>query len=335
MDTIANEPIVFTPHPDHLEHLRKAVGAATLEEVREIARQEIANSNTLNRIELKVGDVTQQLPDAPRHNLFPDILTAVNSDVPVALIGPAGAGKSTVVEQVAEALILPYYLQNAVTGTHELAGYLDAHGKYHSTAFRVAFEDGGLLFIDEVDTSDAGALKWANTAIAQGHASFPDRASPVKRHKDFRVVIGANTFGNGADRTYVGANQLDASTLDRFTFISFGYDEVLERKLAGNVIWAERVQAIRKAAEMVKARVVISPRATLMGSKLLAAGWTKEVVEERTVWKGMDADLKKRIMDHMETEKATDQLKAQGWSDDLIAKIAKEKKKSDGKKKAA
>src|SRR5882724_6784808 len=210
-----------------MDFLRKAVNAPSFPEVKKLIQEEIINFNMLNKIELKVGEITRELDDEPRHFLFPEILTTVNANIPTALVGPAGSGKSTVVEQVAKALEFKFYLQNSVSGSHELSGYLDAHGKYNTTTFRTAFENGGILFIDEVDTSDAGALKWLNSALANGHPKF-------------RAIIAANTFGTGADRMYVGANQLDASTLDRFVFFDFGYDEKLETALSGNIDWAKR-----------------------------------------------------------------------------------------------
>jgi len=212
------------------------------------------------------------------------------------LIGPAGSGKSTVSEQIAKALKLRFFLQNGVTGTHELTGYMDAHGRYNTTPFRDAFENGGLIMVDEVDTSEAGALKWLNTALANGHAGFPDRAEPVRRHDSFRIIIAANTWGSGADRLYVGANQLDASTLDRFVFFDFQYDEKLEMLVSGNVNWTERVQLLRKNAFEVHARIVISPRASINGAKLIKAGWSWNEVEERVIWKGIDLELKDRIL---------------------------------------
>ncbi len=275
--------------------LRKAIDAPTISEVKDMIHTEMMEFNCLAKLELKVGEVIKILPDTPRHYLFPEILTAINQGLPCALIGPAGSGKSTLCEQVAIALNMKFYLQNSVTGTHELTGYMDAHGRYQSTPFRTAFEHGGVILVDEVDTSDAGALKWVNTALANGHAMFPDQAEPVKRHDSFRILIAANTWGNGADRMYVGANQLDASTLDRFVFFDFLYDEKLELILSGNKQWAERVQKLRKAVAKEKARIVISPRATFHGSKLLAAGWKQSTVEERVIWKGMDNELKERI----------------------------------------
>lgn len=279
-----------------LGNLRQALDTASLPEIKALIQKEIVDYTFMKHISLvKDGAPPVVLSETTRHFLFKDILECVHAGIPAALIGPAGSGKSTVSEQIAEALKLSCYLQNSVGGTHELSGYKDAHGNYHGTAFRTAYENGGLLFLDEVDTSDPGALKWLNTAIANGVASFPDKSDPVKRHPDFRIVIAANTFGNGADRLYVGANQLDASTLDRFCFFDFKYDEKLEKVLAGNVAWSDRVQKLRAAAGAEKARVVISPRASIHGARLLAIGWDKQIVEERTIWKGMDVELRKRI----------------------------------------
>jgi len=56
-----------------------------------------------------------------------------------------------------------------------------------------------------------------------------------------------------------------------------------------------RVQKLRWAADKEKARIVISPRASINGAKLLSAGWKQEVVESRIIWKGIDSDLKERI----------------------------------------
>lgn len=294
MDAANNNMVQF-------DAMRKALNTASIPEIRDLIHHELVEWNNFNKIELKKPDGEIVLLEGqPRHYHFAEILQAVNVAIPVALIGPAGSGKSTVCKQVADALNLKYYLQNSVSGVHELAGYMDAHGKYHGTTFRYAFEHGGLVLLDEVDTSDPGALKWLNTALANNHAMFPDQGDPIKRHPDFRMIIAANTYGTGADRLYVGANQLDASTLDRFVFFDFGYDEKLEFAVAGHDSWVKRVQSIRKAAQEEKARIVVSPRASIYGSKLLNIGWDIPKVEERVIWKGIDKDLKERILKHVD-----------------------------------
>lgn len=40
--------------------------------------------------------------------------------------------------------------------------------------------------------------------------------STIKLHPEFKILAAANTFGTGADRVYVGRNQLDEASLDRF-----------------------------------------------------------------------------------------------------------------------
>ncbi len=267
----------------------------TEKQVKDIVQTEILDFNCNKEITLVTEKETKPLPNEPRHYLFKEILETVNLTIPAALIGPAGSGKSTCCEQIAKALDLTFYLQNGATGTHELTGFVDAHGRYQTTPFREAFEKGGLIFIDEVDTSEASALKWINTGLANGYAVFPDSGNPLRRHSSFRILIAANTFGTGADRMYVGANQLDASTLDRFCFFNFDYDEKMELILAGNQKWVSRVQKLRWAADKEKARIVISPRASIHGAKLLSAGWKQDVVESRIIWKGIDSDLKERI----------------------------------------
>ncbi len=295
METI---PMAETPANENVAVglLRKAIDAPSTADVQKMIEETILNFHAVPLKLMRDDKVERELPEKPRHFLFAEILQTSDLDIPVALIGPAGSGKSTVCMQIADALGLKYYLQNSVTGTHELAGYMDAHGKYNTTAFREAFEKGGYILVDEVDTSDPTALKWVNTALANGYAMFPDRPDPVFKHKDFRIAIAANTYGNGADRIYVGANQLDASTLDRFVFFDFRYDEKMEKVMSGNIKWAERVQTLRKSAFKEKARMVISPRATIYGARLLAGGFDQKTVEERVIWKGTDEELKTRIL---------------------------------------
>lgn len=240
------------------------------------------------------GKEPRPLPDdEARHEVFPDVLTSVSAGVNVMLVGPAGSGKTTIAEQVAKALEIPFEFTGALDSAYKLSGFIDAQGRIVHTAFRRAYEHGGLFLFDEVDGSLPGALLAFNAALANGHADFPDGV--VKRHENFRVIAAANTYGHGADRQYVGRNQLDAASLDRFAVFDMDYDEGLEKALAGNAQWVAFVQKVRRAVRSAKVRHVVSPRASLMGARLLSAGMDRNKVEEATVWKGMDEATRQKV----------------------------------------
>jgi cobaltochelatase CobS len=277
-----------------------AVEMARLElaDILEEARRIVNGAPRTLRIEIK--DRITPLPAAPRHPLFDMFLTLVvcgreKHGAPVMLVGPAGSGKTTACEHAAQALSLPFYTNGALTGAHELLGYKDAAGTYHGTPFRQAFEHGGVYLMDEMDRSDPAAVLSLNSALANRFAAFPDRAEPVKAHPDFIPVVAANTYGRGADRLYIGANQLDASTLDRFAVLSWDYDEALERALAGDDAWTAYVQAARAAAVDLKIRHVISPRASMSGAVMRRAGLPFDMVAEAALWKGLDKEQRERI----------------------------------------
>lgn len=268
--------------------------AAVLEEARAIV------NGAPRTLRIEIADRVAVLPAAVRHPLFDTLLTlAVVSKQPRAqfpmLVGPAGGGKTTAAEQVAQALGLPFYSNGALTGAHELTGYKDAAGQYHGTPFRQAFEYGGVYLADEMDRSDPAAVLALNSALANGFMGFPDQAEPVRAHSQFYIIAACNTYGRGADRIYIGANQLDGATLDRFGTLTWDYDEQLERSLAGDDAWTSYVQAARDVASDLKIRHVISPRASYYGATLRAAGLAFDLVAELAIWKGLDADQRGRI----------------------------------------
>jgi hypothetical protein len=128
----------------------------------------------------------------------------------------------------------------------------------------------------------------ANSALANGLATFPDSDTPVHRHANFRVIATANTYGHGADRVYVGRNELDAASTDRFCIIEVDYDTRLELAVCGgNIDWMNRVQSIRASVRAKGIRHVVSTRAIIMGSQALSVGFDQEEVETMYVFKGM------------------------------------------------
>jgi MoxR-like ATPase len=257
---------------------------------------EQAVASAVNRVEIVIGDRPPVKFDRA-HRSLETILKAVSAGVHPFLVGPAGSGKTTLAKQIAEALGRPFYMQARVSSEYKLTGFIDATGKAVQTDFRRAFEHGGVFLFDEIDASDADALTAFNAPLANGWADFPD--GQVQMHKDFVAIAAGNTFGKGANREYVGRQQLDAATLDRFAIFEIDYDEKLELVLAGNDDWTRYVQSVRAAVAKERVRHVVSPRASISGARLLAAGLTRKEVEEATIWKGMAEAERNRITQHV------------------------------------
>lgn len=222
------------------------------------------------------------------HKQFERLLKMVAAGVNVWLCGPAGSGKTTAAEQVARALGRKFYFNGAVDSEYKLSGFVDAQGRVVSTAFRRAYKTGGVYLFDEVDASLPGAVLAFNAALANGHADFPGDDEPTPRHRDFACVAAANTWGHGATTEYVGRNRMDAAFLDRFAQLTWDYDEELERELAapsGDVgrAWCLEVQRLRAEVRRRGLKVVVSPRATIYGCRLLAVGMTVDEVRDATV----------------------------------------------------
>lgn len=232
------------------------------------------------------------------HQKLSLLATVLGQRVHTMLVGPAGGGKTTGAEQVAEILGLPVYIASMgpATSQWDLVGYKSPDGKYIPGLMRKPFESGGVLVLDELDNSNPSVLTALNSALANGSYQFPDAL--VKRHADFIVVGCGNTYGRGADRLYVGRNQLDAATLDRFAVVNWDYDEEAELDWAGRdmVVWTKYVQSVRHLAFQHQMRVVVSPRASIMGAKLLRAGVVKAEVLEMVLWKGMNKDDRERLV---------------------------------------
>ena len=192
------------------------------------------------------------------HEKFEEVLSLVQLEEPIMLIGPAGSGKNHAIGQIADALGLHMYYTNNASNEFKLTGFIDAGGTYRDTEFYKAFKNGGIFFLDEIDNSDPSALIVINSALANGYMAFPHET--INQHKDFRMVAAANTWGKGSDLQYVGRNALDGATLDRFDNVYFDYDRKLEEALYPNEEVLEFMWGLRDAVEKTKTPHIVSTR---------------------------------------------------------------------------
>ncbi|TCO56781.1 AAA family ATPase [Actinocrispum wychmicini] len=275
------------------------VGALTPQvdraEIEAMVKEAVANVVFPTRTVVeRVNSERKEFTGATHHKLS-DVITSLMAGEHVLMVGPAGTGKSTIAEQAAEGLGLKSYSisLSPQTPASQLLGYMQATGDYVPSLFREAYEHGGLFHFDEMDNAHPSVLAVVNAALANGHMAFPDQM--VKRHKDFRAIASANTYGRGATRSYVGRQAIDAATLDRFSVETIEVDETLENELCHSTgletDQVERVltfvRRLRANAEAHSMPVVISPRASVGMCRLLAAGRSWESTVQARVRRGM------------------------------------------------
>ena len=222
-----------------------------------------------------------------KHKQLDILLKVLSTKQNVMLVGSAGTGKTHAVSQCAEALKLPFHAisLSPQTTKSDLLGYGNATGGYVVSPLFKAVSEGGVIVFDEIDAANAGVLVIINSLLSNGFIDFPV-IGQVKVHKDFRFACTANTYGFGADRQYVGRNQIDAATLDRFTVIDWQIDNELEKAFIDDENqkpWLDLVIDIRSYLSTRSIRAVVSPRATLKGRDLLKVGLAPKLVFDMAI----------------------------------------------------
>lgn len=214
----------------------------------------------------------------------------------IMLVGPTGSGKTVLCDNIAEALKLKFYPMSVglQTTKSDLLGYMNANGIYVSTPVREAFENGGVLLLDEFDSTNANTVTILNSMLANGICSFPDKI--VSKNDNFICMVACNTYGRGGSIEYIGRNRLDTATLDRFVTMHIDYDEELEDKLTSNTNWLNIIRKIRENINLHGIKMAVSPRASMQGADLLESGFSINEVLDMCIFKGVTEDVKTKLL---------------------------------------
>jgi hypothetical protein len=208
----------------------------------------------------------------------------------IMIVGPTGSGKTHAFSQACAALGIEARTNGAISMDHQLVGWRDANGNYHSTPFREAFGGPFGYLFDEMDSSDNSPLLALAGALANGGFFFPD--GYVSRHIDSVICGAGNTwFGdNAAD--FVGRNKLDGAIRSRFPVRLFwDIDEKLERAISGNIDWTIRVQKARANVKRAGVKgIMIDPRVSQAGAALIAAGASFDKAASMTYLAGLSKE---------------------------------------------
>ena len=256
-------------------------------------------------IKIKVADAPAVKIDGHAHPMFEKVLKLVAAKQNVLLVGPAGCGKTHLFSMVADALGKRHgsiSLSAGVTEAH-LTGRLLPTGDggkfvYTQSPFVKMYQEGGAFLLDEMDGADPNVMLSINQALANGGFEIEARGASgldthVKRHPDAMIMATANTFGTGAGALYVGRNQLDAATLDRWYVVSMDYDKAYEERLAPSQV-THFVWTLRDTITANRWRRVASTRMIQKAGAALAAGLDWKIVKEDLL-AGYSADERAKI----------------------------------------
>jgi hypothetical protein len=230
-----------------------------------------------------VGDGKKTKVDGQKHPCFETIMRILavrdgdNHSLPVMMIGPTGSGKTFIGKQIADALNVPFDFislsggvsEGKLVGFHGLQGWVE--GK-----FSACYGKPGVFLFDEFDAADDNVIISINAALANGHLAKAN-GEVVKRHPENYILLALNTFGHGADQQYVGRNQLDAATIDRFLGqrIFMDYARDLERDLCNPFQLSREVLkwgwSIRQKNSQNRIKHPLSTRTLLNGCRLVGA----------------------------------------------------------------
>jgi cobaltochelatase CobS len=249
---------------------------------------EAVGARVPREIVIKAADKPDIRMDGHVHPVFEKVLRLTKAGVLVMLVGPAGCGKTHLFSQVCKAMGTEgesISLSGGVTEAH-LTGRLLPTGaggrfEYTESPFIKCYSGGKPFLLDEMDGGDPNVLLTLNQATANGGFHVEARAASgletyVKRHPDTVLMATANTYGTGSGAMYVGRNQLDAATLDRWYVVQMDYDRAYEERCAPSQV-THFVWRLRELITENKWRRVASTRMIQKASAALGAGlnWTE------------------------------------------------------------
>jgi len=191
---------------------------------------------TVGRVEVPVGAGGALTPPLNPAYLFPErfdeIIQDVVEDRRIMLIGHTGAGKTSLIEQIAARAAYGVLRanMNGQTTIGDFVGFWSVKGGetvWVDGVLPVAMRTGLWLIVDEIDFAEPAILAILTAVLEPtGHLMLKEKGNEiVAPHPDFRLFATANAVGAMSQfrHLYQGANLMNEAFLDRWRVYLIDY----------------------------------------------------------------------------------------------------------------
>ena len=273
--------------------------AVDIEQVKAVVAEEMRKASVPQVVTLEVKLPTKSDPNKVglQHRDFDKLLNLLANKVPVMMTGDAGSGKTFGAKSVAKALDVDFRIFSFTNETSlgRTMGFMNATGQYVRTAVRDMYENGGVLILDEFDAANPNVAMALNNLLDGDEYTFDD--GQIARHPEFRYVACTNTYGKGANKQFNARNKMDDATMDRFVYLAWEYDEVLERNLFGNTEATNAVLKIRANANKMGMNGLVTLRRTREVNKMVSIGFSVKDAVQMAILNPHKGDIQKGLLE--------------------------------------
>lgn len=196
------------------------------------------------------------------------VLYAISNKKSTAIVGPHGAGKTKLVEQVAARLNLPVTVipvdgqitRSELFGQEKIRSTPTGPESYFQYGILpCALEEPGIILFDEIDRADPAIQYACHSVYEQTYLLLMEHdGRRIPLHEYNRVFATANTKGRGSDDgMYGGDNEMSEATRDRFSlWIEIDYqdveDDITVLKAKVKNLDDKCAKSIAKIAQMIR-----------------------------------------------------------------------------------
>lgn len=270
-------------------------------------------NNTNTNPMVNIDDLSVKESELLTHPNQELLTKLINISDPIYIHGPTGSGKTVGTSIASLKLKLPFYkkLIGAQMTEASILGYMDATGKYVPGIAFKPFTEGGILLLDEIDNGNSNTNLVVN-ALADREINFP--LGMYHAHKNFRLIVTANTIGTGANISYVGRNRQDVALTSRFVFLEWNYDGAFEQQIVTQAYKTAGGQDInklygiyydflklREAARQLNIHHILSPRTAVYMARQIAAEIPQKVLFNSVIRRGLDKEATTQIYEKART----------------------------------